>query len=337
MRKLLYFIVLFLVQSAYSQEWQNHVSINGVEFRLTEHDIIKKKGDIFFILKEDSLQRLYFREASFPGRLKYMAFTLDSLENPEYVQTYQDLPPAAKAQLEALMKDSTVRKLNEYSPSKPYQLYTNPETMFTHKYYDIKITPDGRLISEREFQSYKGNFTFIKMIRGGDFAMDTSIIIPPTKKDLQQKEQTYDDFHNQIGKQIPNFEVQDIDGNTYSSDELEGKILVLNFWFIGCPPCIREMPQLNELEEFYSTNEDVVFIGFTTDTEYRLRLFEESGYSFNYINIPESIEISTSFNVPVYPAHLVVDKQGIIQFTFLGDNEEIAKKLSSEIDKLINL
>lgn len=315
--------------------WQNFVEVNEVEFRLTKEDIITKIDGNYFILLNDSLVNLYFQEVNFPGNLKYSAFTLDSLGDKKFIQKYRDLPPEQIARLEALKKDSTVKRFYEYPDTKPYQLYTNPETNRTMKYYDIKRTKDGRYISEREFQSYKGNFKFIKRKRGGDFAMDTSIIVPPDRKSWDSLETAKDVFYDWIGSKAPFLNVKDIDGNTYTSDQLKGKIVVVNFWFLGCPPCIREMPQLNTLQEFYSKRKDIVFLGFTTDTEYRLRLFEENGYKFNYINIPNSLDMGNIFKLPYYPAHIIIDKEGVIQFAELGAADDIGKILSKAIDQVL--
>ena len=34
-----------------------------------------------------------------------------------------------------------------------------------------------------------------------------------------------------------------------NTEDFKGKVVVLNFWFIGCPGCISEMPKLNELRQ----------------------------------------------------------------------------------------
>jgi peroxiredoxin len=41
------------------------------------------------------------------------------------------------------------------------------------------------------------------------------------------------------------FTMQDIDGRTWSRSALKGKVVLLNFWGLGCPPCLAEMPWLD--------------------------------------------------------------------------------------------
>src|SRR6187402_3056684 len=47
------------------------------------------------------------------------------------------------------------------------------------------------------------------------------------------------------GSRFSHFKTTDIDGNKINTKNLEGKIIVLNFWFINCPPCRMEMPELS--------------------------------------------------------------------------------------------
>ena len=47
------------------------------------------------------------------------------------------------------------------------------------------------------------------------------------------------------GERIKPFSVQATDGTRWTDGNTQGRPLVLNFWYTGCGPCIREMPELN--------------------------------------------------------------------------------------------
>ncbi len=49
------------------------------------------------------------------------------------------------------------------------------------------------------------------------------------------------------GKELPNFDVVDLNGNIYNKNTTTGKILILKCWFIKCQACNEEIPILNEL------------------------------------------------------------------------------------------
>lgn len=51
------------------------------------------------------------------------------------------------------------------------------------------------------------------------------------------------------GNNLPDIRLQDSDGREVSSAGWAGKVVVLNYWATWCPPCLREMPMLVQLQE----------------------------------------------------------------------------------------
>src|ERR1039458_6789694 len=49
------------------------------------------------------------------------------------------------------------------------------------------------------------------------------------------------------GRQAADFTLTDLQGKTWSLRELKGKVVLVNFWATWCPPCRKEMPDLNAL------------------------------------------------------------------------------------------
>jgi len=50
---------------------------------------------------------------------------------------------------------------------------------------------------------------------------------------------------------LPDFRLRDISGREIASSSWAGKVLVLNFWATWCPPCLRELPLLDDLQRSY--------------------------------------------------------------------------------------
>lgn len=129
------------------------------------------------------------------------------------------------------------------------------------------------------------------------------------------------------------FSVTDIDGNTYSLEELKGKVVVLNFWFIGCAPCRIEIPGLNEMLEHYD-KEQVVFIAFALDGKEDLKKFLAES-PFNYQIIPEAFAQAESYKVQGYPTHVILDKRGNVRSTLTGGSADRHKQIQPLIDRLL--
>ncbi len=140
-------------------------------------------------------------------------------------------------------------------------------------------------------------------------------------------------FYEEEVELAPDFSVTDMDGNEYQLSELKGKVVVLNFWFIGCAPCIVEMPGLNELVAHYE-GKDVVFIAFALDSQESLDTFLERK-SFAYQVIPSARDQAELYGVSAYPTHVIIDKKGNIRSLLTGGSKERHKDLIPQIDNAL--
>ena len=124
--------------------------------------------------------------------------------------------------------------------------------------------------------------------------------------------------------------LQMIDGSVKSFSDYKGKLLVINFWYINCGPCIIEMPYLNDLVNKYQ-NEDVQFLALSFDTVLDIKSFlQKTEFIYEHGSISRSLMYDFT---PVSPGHFIVDKDGIIRDITIGAprNTEII------FDKLVNL
>ncbi len=133
--------------------------------------------------------------------------------------------------------------------------------------------------------------------------------------------------------EAPSFAVMDMQGNGLNLSELKGKIIALNFWFIGCKPCIVEMPELNEMVEKYK-EEDVVFVAVALDEKTKLEPFLQR-IPFHYDIVPEGERIAQLYNVVGYPTHFLIDKEGKVQFFNRGYNGALVSILDKRIEGLL--
>jgi thiol-disulfide isomerase/thioredoxin len=119
-------------------------------------------------------------------------------------------------------------------------------------------------------------------------------------------------------KDAPKFDVTSIDGTNFKLEDLKGKVVVINFWGIWCPPCLREIPDLNQFATQYKNNTNVVFIAFTEDNETKLAKFLKSK-PFKYNIIPNSGETIKLFsNNMTFPTHYLINQDGKIEIIAPG-------------------
>jgi thiol-disulfide isomerase/thioredoxin len=153
----------------------------------------------------------------------------------------------------------------------------------------------------------------------------------------------FNDFQDKLaeymtGKKAPAFQVMSVDSQYFDLAALKGKVVVLNFWYMSCPPCRAEIPYLDKVVKNYK-RKDVVFISFCSDRADRVKeLLAQKPFSYNVIG--SSAEIQKLYNICSYPTNVVIDKQGVIrlfkQGAFMGKmNRIVVNELSDAIDQCL--
>ena len=115
------------------------------------------------------------------------------------------------------------------------------------------------------------------------------------------------------GKKFDSFSAYDINGNLVDSKQLQGKVMVVNFWFTTCPPCKQERPYLNKIVDDYKLDSNVVFIAIALDRKEQLIPYLKEN-EFKYNVIPEGKKLADSYDITGYPTQVIVDKEGKIAF-----------------------
>ena len=118
------------------------------------------------------------------------------------------------------------------------------------------------------------------------------------------------------GKKLNLGKVRDIQGNKIDLKENQGKITIINFWFINCPPCRMEIPDLNLLAEKYASD-SVRFVAIALDQKHELEEFLRTT-PFNYKIVDDGRYIAKGEGVQSYPTHVVIDQEGKVYFHTTG-------------------
>jgi thiol-disulfide isomerase/thioredoxin len=137
----------------------------------------------------------------------------------------------------------------------------------------------------------------------------------------------------EIGKTAARFNEKSINGVKLKSKALKGKIIVLNFWFINCPPCKAEIPHLNNLQNRHKDT-NVVFIAFALDRSADLNDFLET-QPFNYHVVADSKYLADVYNVKGYPTNIIIDEEGIVQFYTKGFSSLTVKLMEKKIEEIL--
>jgi len=121
-------------------------------------------------------------------------------------------------------------------------------------------------------------------------------------------------------------------GKNVAVQDFEGKVVLINFWATWCPPCVAEMPNLQELYNSYGDKVNFLFIAhdearkvnkFLDKNGYEIPVFYEKG------GTPEKL------NSRSIPITFIIDKKGAIVVRETGASNWNSKKIRTLLDTLL--
>jgi thiol-disulfide isomerase/thioredoxin len=139
-----------------------------------------------------------------------------------------------------------------------------------------------------------------------------------------------------IGAILPKFGGTAVDGKIIDDNYFQGKVTVLNFWFVGCQGCEKEMPGLNQVVEKYKSK-PVNFLAIGRNNAQEIRDFLMRS-TFNFTQLPNGTPIVDNvFKLKWgYPFTIVADQHQKIIFTSLGmTDQKMHDELEPAIDKAL--
>ena len=126
------------------------------------------------------------------------------------------------------------------------------------------------------------------------------------------------------GKAAPELELRGIKGDTVSLEQLKGKVVLLYVWFTGCPPCMKETPDLVSLyHELSARGFDIVganadrFLGLSYDDQMRLRYIRERKIEFPIVHWTRESDKAYG-GISIYPTLFLIDRKGLVSHHWIG-------------------
>ena len=107
------------------------------------------------------------------------------------------------------------------------------------------------------------------------------------------------------------FALTSLDGKTYSLDGLRGKVVLLNFWATWCPPCRKEMPDLEKLYRELAGKGFVVLAVSDEKREVVEKFLADKGYTFPVL-LDEGRQVNGAFDVEGIPKSFLFGRDGKI-------------------------
>lgn len=126
-----------------------------------------------------------------------------------------------------------------------------------------------------------------------------------------------------------------------AKEEFDNKVIVLDFWHMGCIPCLKGLPNYNKLIDIYDKNPNVVIasVNIANDSSITIRRY------FNKKNIRIGIlyddksSLFKSLDVNGVPVSILIDRKGKIRKKYFGWSDDMERQfielISSDINSLL--
>jgi len=141
-----------------------------------------------------------------------------------------------------------------------------------------------------------------------------------------------------VGKAAPDFSLSQLHdpGKVISSNDLKGKVWLLNFWASWCGGCKDEHPVLIHLAQ--SGAVPIYGMDYKDQRNEALTWLREWGNPYSVVGVDELGRVGINYGVYGVPETYVIDKQGVIRYKQIGPLREdiLEKKILPLVRELQN-
>lgn len=140
----------------------------------------------------------------------------------------------------------------------------------------------------------------------------------------------------QIDQLFNGNKLTDINGKKFDLKNLDGKTLVLNFWFTNGKLSTTLIPAFNDIYETYKDNNNAILLAICNDDKYQIKDFlTNTPFQFNIV--ADGRSLAEKYGVKSYPTTIVVDKNNQIKFSSVGTSASMLYWIKKAVDTSLGI
>ncbi|BDG47045.1 MULTISPECIES: TlpA disulfide reductase family protein [Parageobacillus] len=122
-----------------------------------------------------------------------------------------------------------------------------------------------------------------------------------------------------VGNVAPDFSLRTLDGQTVRLSDFRGKPVIVNFWTTWCPPCKKEMPDMEKFYKAHHSDVELLAVHLTSqDTRENAKSFvNEHQLSFP-VALDEKQKALKLYHIQTIPTSYIIDRDGVIRKKVVG-------------------
>lgn len=128
---------------------------------------------------------------------------------------------------------------------------------------------------------------------------------------------------------------KDENGKIVSLSSLKGKVVFINFWATWCPPCIHEMPSINDLKKSFEGNGNIVFLMVDVDNKIAQSTAFMTKNNYDLPVYTPASDIPSDFLAGAIPTTVILDKSGEMVGRLEGGRDYTDPQLINALKALV--
>ncbi len=134
----------------------------------------------------------------------------------------------------------------------------------------------------------------------------------------------------------PEFMLKNLTGDTVRLEQFRGDYILLNFWATWCPPCVKEMPSMERLQQhFKGKGIQIVAVSLDKDQEEKVAIFAAKlNLTFPILLDPDGIA-SGPYGANALPSTFILDPEGQVVAAAKGERDWYGDEAISYFDELL--
>jgi peroxiredoxin len=288
--------------------------------------------DLIHIMPEDSTYRMenleYIIQRTLPGYLRWMQGRLEKRSAKIVKASDTTINAVDSYHLIMNFRDTIINKEHCYSN---VNLYIDK----------VSGMPDCIIGRSRDMGFGDGATTYYSETHYSDYQFDqdhidmASMTAPKGFRLHEPQPATGEADLLASGNVAPAWTLYTADGKKTSLAQLKGKVVLMDFYFIGCMPCMRSLKPLNNLYEKYKGKNFVIASLTERDGKQSVLAFEKN-YRLKYPGYINAADVVKAYHVKGFPTFYYIDKTGKIAGVHVGyGDDDFEQKATAVIGDLL--
>jgi len=250
-----------------------------------------------------------FVQASFPERIEKLKL---SIEETALIRNMYSSETSREFQIKCWAKIDSLRKLSEPID----KIITQKELFYLKEVPVTKMWMHQYLFYASRLQ-YDRIYSYNSEIKDLYARMSDS----DKQTELGKEITSYMNLPEKlnVGDDMVDGDLYDLEGKVRHLSEFKGKYIMLDFWSMGCGPCIQSIPELDEISEMYKDKLAVISISMDSKKMWQEYIANEklTGFQWNELRKGRT-GLAASYKVKGIPHYVLISPDGKVQDIWSG-------------------